>query len=209
MMPTMVRLAGEFSVIAPDLPGFGLSDKPVRALGIGGMADALTAWMRANGLASAVLVGNSIGCQVAVDVACRYPECVEGLVLGSPTIDPSARSMLRQIGRVILDAPREAISLDLLALYDYLEAGIPRVLATLRHALDDPIERKLPQVRAPAWVVRGERDPIVPAAWGRRMAELLPRGELVVVGGAPHGMNYSTPTAFARVIRHFMRERER
>src|SRR5690348_7053374 len=63
MTPTLLRLAGEFSVMAPDLPGFGRSAKPAGVLDIPQMADALAGWMRANAQWPATLVGNSVGCQ--------------------------------------------------------------------------------------------------------------------------------------------------
>src|SRR5206468_9528044 len=141
-----------------DLPGFGRSQKPPHILDIPEMADSLAAWMRATAQWPAVLVGNSVGCQVAVDLACRFPDYVDGLVLSAPTIDPSALSTARQIGRVILDAPREAWSLDFLAIHDYLQAGIFRAIGTARRAVADPIRTKLPGVRVPTLVVCGTRD---------------------------------------------------
>lgn len=91
-------------------------------------------------------------------------------------------------------------------LLDYLSAGLGRSLATFRYALEDPIEEKLPRVRVPTLVVRGDRDPIVPQRWAERAARLLPEGRLVVVPGAAHTMNYAAPSELARVVRKFVRE---
>ena len=205
MLPTLVRLARQYCVFAPDLPGFGRSQKPRHALNIGQMADSLAGWMNQNGLEHATLLGNSLGCQVIVDLAVRYPRSVDRLILSSPTIDARARSSLRQIARVIADSPREKFSLDLLALSDYLEVGIPRVLATLRYAVEDRIEEKLPAVDVPTLVVAGQRDPIVPVSWAARVASLLPRGRLVVLPGCAHGMNYSCPDLLVREVERFLR----
>src|SRR5687768_13321911 len=46
MIPTAERLAGRFPVFAPDLPGYGLSDKPERVLDVPELADVLAGWMR-------------------------------------------------------------------------------------------------------------------------------------------------------------------
>src|SRR5919109_4238865 len=57
-VPTSVLLAPWFRNYAPDLPGFGLSDKPRRTLAVPQLADSLAAWMRARKLRDAALVGN-------------------------------------------------------------------------------------------------------------------------------------------------------
>src|SRR4051812_4983029 len=72
MVPTAERLAAYCSVYAVDLPGFGKSEHPAYVLDVPQMADALDAWMEAAGLPGAAFIGNSMGCQVIVDLAVRY-----------------------------------------------------------------------------------------------------------------------------------------
>jgi 2-hydroxy-6-oxonona-2,4-dienedioate hydrolase len=204
MAPTAERLAPFLPVIAPDLPGFGLSDKPRRVLNVSGLAGALLEWMVACELTQVVLVGNSLGCQVIGDLALRVPERIVGAVLAGPTVDPRARSMMRQIGRGAMDAPREKLSLVPRWAGDFLRAGVRRSWRTLRHALDDRLEDKLPSMTMPVLVVRGSRDPIVPQAWAEQVSALLPRGRLHVIRGAPHAINFTNAGEFAEVIREFV-----
>lgn len=204
MVPSARLLAEDFPLFAPDLPGFGRSGKPARVLNVPEMADALAAWMAAVGLRSAALVANSLGCQVVVDLAARRPELVEALVLSGPTMDPAARRASAMIARWLRDWPGERPSLALAHLRDFSLAGARRSLHTFRHALADRIEEKLPAVRAPALVVRGERDPIAPQRWAEEVTRLLPRGRLAVIPRGPHCVNYSTPESFARVVRGFL-----
>jgi pimeloyl-ACP methyl ester carboxylesterase len=204
MVPTAVRLACEYRVYAPDLPGFGHSDKPPRALDIPELADALVAWMDTAGLERVALIGNSLGCQIIVDAAIRYQARVERLVLQGPTIDRYARTLRQQLGRGLLDVLREHPSQPLVQARDYAKFGLRRSLRTFRYAVRDRIEEKLPLVRVPALVVRGERDPIVSQRWAEDVTHLLPAGRLVVIPGAPHTLNYSTPRAFVRVLRPFL-----
>jgi pimeloyl-ACP methyl ester carboxylesterase len=56
-----------------DLPGFGLSDDPGTVLDVPEHAEHVAAWLAAARLPSAVVVGNSFGCQVAVELAVRHP----------------------------------------------------------------------------------------------------------------------------------------
>lgn len=206
MVPTLKRLAPHHRVYAPDLPGFGKSDKPPHALNVTELSNSLSAWMREVGLERAALVGNSFGCQIIADLAVRHPERVERAVLQGPTMDPRARTVLRQVRRSLLDAPREPLSLLPIELLDYLSAGTGRAWRTFRYALEDQIEEKLPHVHVPTLVVRGSRDLIVPQRWAEEAIGLLPMGRLVVIPGAAHTANYGAPLELARVIRAFLNE---
>jgi 2-hydroxy-6-oxonona-2,4-dienedioate hydrolase len=204
MAPLSRRLAPEFPVYTPDLPGFGNSEAPSYSLNVPQMADALAEWMEAAGVERAALVGNSLGCQVIADLAVRYPERVERAVLNAPTTDPRGRTALAQIGRLLVDGTREKTSLALVHLRDYAMAGPRRAYHTFHHMMADRIEEKLPRMRMPTLVVRGSRDPVVPQRWAEEATRLLPRGELKVIPGSAHAANWDAPLEFARVIRPFL-----
>src|ERR671934_2635743 len=191
MVPTAKRLAPLCNVYAPDLPGYGRSAKPARILSLAELADALARWMSAAGLESAHLVGNSFGCQIIAEFALRHRARVDRIVLQGPTVDPAARSVARQLLRLVRNSAREPKSLGFISLADYWAAGLRRARATIRMALADRIEEKLARIDAPSLVVRGTRDPLVPHAWAERVAQLLPRGELLELPGLPHTINYS------------------
>jgi pimeloyl-ACP methyl ester carboxylesterase len=169
-----------------------------------GLADALAAWVRAAGPERATFVANSLGCQVVVDLALRYPELVERAVLIGSTVDPAARSVLAQVGRGLLDLLGERLTLLPVLVWDYLRAGPVRCWQTLRFGVEDPLEDKLRRVPVPVLVLRGSRDPISPQSWGERMARLLPHGRLQVIPGAPHAANHSAPDAVAQAVRSFI-----
>jgi 2-hydroxy-6-oxonona-2,4-dienedioate hydrolase len=206
MRPTAERLAPFVRVLAPDLPGFGRSVRPSHVLNMSELASALADWMKTLGLSRVVLVGNSLGCQVIAELAARNGVSVAGAVLAGPTMDPSARAALSQIGRTVLDWPREKLSLTPRWATDFLRAGPRRAWRTLQHALDDRIEAKLPAMTMPTLVVRGSRDPIVPQAWAERACALLPRGRLRIIEGGAHASNYSSADEFADIVREFVSE---
>ena len=69
-------------VYAPDMRGFGWSEKPKNAAyDVESLMEDVSAWMDAVGLERAVLVGNSLGGAVASLMALEKPEKVERLVL--------------------------------------------------------------------------------------------------------------------------------
>ena len=204
MIPTAERLAPHYQVFVPDLPGFGRSERPPGVLDVAGLSDALAAWMGEVGLERAALVGNSVGCQVIADLAVRRPGRIERAVLQGPTMDPKGRSVARQVGRFLLDVPREPLSLVPIELLDYLSVGTRRAWCTLRYALEDRVEEKLPYMRVPTLVVRGSRDPIATQRWAKEVTGLLPMGRLSVIPGAAHAANYGRAADFARIVREFL-----
>ena len=206
LMPLAVRLAGYHPVHVVDLPGFGLSGDPDRVLGVAEHADHLADWLQAADLSPVAVLGNSFGCQVAVELALRHPNHVRGLVLVGPTMDPSAPNALRQILRWLRDAVREdPLQLPILV-RDVLDAGPRRVAGTLAHALRDPIEDKLPLLKIPVLVTRGSKEPIVPKAWAHIVTRLLPLGELAETPG-PHNANYIAADHLSELILAFLHRR--
>lgn len=204
MLPTAHRLAPLCRVYAVDLPGYGWSDKPNYSLTLPELADSLAEWMKTLSVEKAHFAANSFGCQVLSYFAVRHPRRVDRLVFQGPTVDPAARTLLRQVWRIVRNSRQESPRLGMLMAKDYWHAGIRRIAATIRMALDDRIEERLPFIQAPALVVRGTRDPLVPHAWAERVARLLPRGRLVTLPYCGHTMNYTSPVQFVDAMRPFL-----
>ena len=160
--------------------------------------------MNVLGLTKAHLVGNSFGCQIIAEFALRHPRHIDRLVLQGPTVDPAARSLGKQLIRLVINSLREQHSMGRITLKDYRAAGLRRILGTIKVALEDRIEDKLPLIRAPTLVIRGERDAVVPQIWAERVTALLPNADLYIIPGAAHTVNYSVPEKFAAAIRPFL-----
>jgi pimeloyl-ACP methyl ester carboxylesterase len=184
LMPTAAALPG--SVYVPDLPGFGLSGKPRLVLDTAQQADVIAGWMDRAGLTGAYLLGNSFGCQVAVELAVRRPDLVAGLVLVGPTVDPAAPTAGAQIRRWSVDLLSEDPHQLPMIAKDVRDAGPRRVLRTLGHSVRHHIERRLPLVTAPVLVLRGQFDPIVTPRWAAQAAALARDGSAGEVPGAAH-----------------------
>jgi len=173
-------------------------------------------------------VGASLGAPLLLDAARRHPERVRALVLLAGTARlcadgayagaaPSAvaamqRRLARDRGRMLrtffascFPTPASATVLD--GLCD-AAAGIPAKAldAGLAYLGAADLRDALPGIPAPALVVHGDRDAVVPLASARHLADNLPRAELVVVPGAGHAVAFS---AFERVkgaVQAFLRD---
>lgn len=203
MIPTAIRLSRYQRVYAPDLPGFGASSRPVHALSVSDLAHVLTLWLDKVGLARAVFLGNSLGCQVLAHVAVAHPEIVAQAILVGPTMDPSAGAF-GQVGRLLCDAFAEPPSYLPLLIRDYLRAGPLRTLATFRLGLRDRTFALYPAMAMPTLIVRGARDPIAPQLWAMALAERVPHGSLAVIPGKGHAATYNAPDALVDLIHDFL-----
>jgi 2-hydroxy-6-oxonona-2,4-dienedioate hydrolase len=203
MMPTAIRLIPWYHVYILDFPGFGKSPKASHVLNITESSETLAAWMQAVSLPSATLLGNSLGCQIIVQLALKYPERIERAILVSPTMDPRARTIHQLAGRLLVDLSREPPSFLPVLVRDFLAAGVTRTLRALQYALDDPIEEYLPHIDVPTLVVRGSRDPLVSQEWAEKVNQLLPNSQLAVIEGAAHAVNFNAPEQLVSLIRSF------
>ena len=206
MLPLARALASCCSAFAPDLPGHGRSERPGSQLGIGGLADALGAWLDAVGLERPAFVANSMGCQIVTELAVRRPLRVGPLVLVAPTIDPARRTARHQIFGALRDASHEPALMVALAGREWATGNLGQLRALARSVLADRIEERLPAIEQPTVVVHGDRDGLVSREWVEQAAALLPRGRLVIVPGEPHAIPYTQPLLLAGIVRELVAE---
>jgi 2-succinyl-6-hydroxy-2,4-cyclohexadiene-1-carboxylate synthase len=205
--------------LAIDLPGHGLAaaaEPPITFA-------SCVAHVLASGPERFALCGYSMGGRVALHVALAAPERVQRLVLVSSTAgieDPGERAARRaadhrladQLEREPFEAfieswrtqplfAREPPNVGRLAREDQ-RRNSPTALA---HALRgigtgemQPLWGRLAQLTMAVAVVAGEQDEKF-VALGRRVAELLPAGELVLVPGG-HGLPLESPASLAAVV---------
>ncbi|MFC0028071.1 alpha/beta fold hydrolase [Micromonospora chaiyaphumensis] len=204
LTPLAVALSATHPVYVPDLPGFGLTERPGTAYDVARHAAFLAEWLAAYRLGPVCLLGHSFGAEVVAALAARRPDLVRALVLAGPTSDPAARSRRGQIGRWLLDTLWEAKWQAPILLRDVLDARPWRVFATLSHSVRNTIEADLVRVTAPTLVLTGTRDTVVPAGWRAEAARLVPDARTAAVPGAAHNVATTAPGQVADAIRDLL-----
>lgn len=185
-------------VVAPDMPGYGHSPGPRRALGMTELADWATRLLDALEIERAHLAGNSMGCQVALALARRHPERVGGMVLTGPTTGARLVPIWRYVFGLVVDGLHEPIVYNGTLFRMYLEMGLRRYLATAKKMLADDPFAQITAVQAPCLILRGAMDGVVPERAARQLAESLPRGAFSEVTGKAHALQFNHPTAFVQ-----------
>jgi pimeloyl-ACP methyl ester carboxylesterase len=198
--------AAGFRVIAPDLPGFGRTDGPRLGLSIPAQAGAVAELADALGVGRAAWLGHSLSCQAVTELAATRPERVRALVLAAPTGDRRNRRVLREAAGFVADIPREPLALVPWIAEAYLRCGVVRWVGTYWAGKHHDTSAAAGQVRAPAMVLVGDRDPVVDVPFARAVADALPGGCCRVVEDAAHALIFDAPEAFNRAVVEFLRE---
>lgn len=224
---TLPALAPRFRVIAPDVLGFGHTERPPhQRYDLDTWTDHLVGVLDALGVERTSVVGNSFGGALALGLATRHPERVDRLVLmGSvgvrfeltPGLDavwgfePSMAAM-----RALLDVFAFDRSLvdDDLARLRLAAATRPGVQEAYRAMFPPPRQERLDAlsldegvirgVRAPTLVVHGRDDRVIPLAASLRLHELVDRSELHVFGRCGHWVQIEHADAFTRLVTDFL-----
>jgi 2-hydroxy-6-oxonona-2,4-dienedioate hydrolase len=205
MMPLAYELAATFRVYCPDLPGYGKNAWPAEVRGPRALAKALAEWMRGVRLRHAVIVANSMGCQITVELADLWHEATIAAVLTGPTMDQTVGSPFTHIWRLLRDQFHEPISLVPLQAFDYVTNGPLRTVETFRKALGHDMLSRVHVLSVPTVLMRGEHDPIASQEFVGLLADRMSRATVETVPGAGHALNYNSPKRVAETVRRLIR----
>jgi len=113
-------VAERHRVLAPDLPGYGRTDKPRVRYTIPYFARFIRSYMEESGLRSAALIGASLGGRVALEVALEEPKRVRKLVLvntlglGRPQVRMAQIAYglvtIPRVGEAVMGLARDALT---------------------------------------------------------------------------------------------------
>lgn len=135
----------------------------------------------------------------------QNPERIDRAVLVSPAGGPNNRPVARALRQMILDAPREPVSMLPIAVRDYLRFGVLPSLALFRAMTQYPTLERVASLVMPTLVIAGDRDPLVRIDRVGVFAG-LPHVDAVKVRGA-HALDYSHPALIAGLIEAHVQER--
>ena len=201
--PLMDILGKRYSVAALDLLGFGLSSSSGRTLTLTEHAERLLEWIGQEGCDRPILLGHSMGAQVALEAVRLAPATFRQLVLIAPTVNPAEKGLLIQACRLAKDGFRERISLFWLMLPEYLCCGPVWYFRSLRHMFAQDVCQKMRTCTVSVLIVAGNRDRIVPLTWAKEAADLIPEAALAELE-AGHAVHYSCPQEVAEICHSFV-----
>ncbi|WP_374712429.1 alpha/beta fold hydrolase [Symbiobacterium terraclitae] len=174
-------------LVRPDLPGHGRSELPgggLKALSIGGMADAVETLIDRLGLGAPLVVGYSLGGIVGIELGLRGRAA--GLAVLASRIRPAAGARATFAPESIRQRSplwaRQLAEKHVATPWESLAAALGELLATWP-GFDSAALAALP---VPLLVVQGDRDQMVPLEQGQELARLAPGGSFRLVPRAGH-----------------------
>lgn len=226
---TMPSLSERYRVIAPDMVGFGYTERPA------GFKYDMDHWVRhivgvmdALKIERAHVVGNSFGGALALALAIRHPTRVKRLVLmGSvgvrfqltPELDaiwgyePSFENMRKLINIFAFD--RRLVT-DELARQRYQASIQPGFQESYAAMFPAPRQRWVNAMASPeeairaipneTLIVHGREDRVIPLSNGYKLLELIPNAQLHVFGRCGHWTQIEHAARFGRLLLDFFGE---
>lgn len=223
------ELAKHRRVVAPDMLGFGYTERPedntynrerwvAHAIGV----------MDALGLEKVDLVGNSFGGGLALALAIEHPQRVRRLVLmGSVGVSfpitegldevwgyqPSLENMRRLMD---VFAFNKNLLTDELAEMRYQASIRPGFQESFAAMFPAPRQRWVDNLASPeediralpheTLILHGREDEVIPLAASYRLAELIDRAQLHVFGRCGHWTQIEHASRFVRLVNDFLTE---
>jgi pimeloyl-ACP methyl ester carboxylesterase len=225
--PFYADLANSFEVHAPAHPGFLESQGIEQIRTVEDYVYHYLAYLDQMGWQRARIVGLSLGGWIAAELAARYPERVEKLVLvGSVgiwirekpladifAIDPRHPERMPEmlfydtnspIAKMFMP-PNADVPLPDEVVVNFINAMAATAKVGWNPLLHDPsLEALLPRVTADTLCLWGSHDRISPPEYGEKFAKLIPGARLEIVPRCGHMVPLEKPAEFVRAVTGFV-----
>ena len=224
-------LSKQNRVLAPDLAGFGYSDKGDNFdRAIDKQAELIDAWMNETGFEAANIVAHDIGGGVALRLATLFPKRVRKLcVMNGVSYDSWAIEAMIQLGhpsaykiasasttvatlRQMLkqgfaETPEDEILDGIFAPYttEVGKLSLIRNATALNTNLTTEITHLLPQIEAETLILWGVDDKFQLLKYGERLADDIPNARLVKIEKARHFVMIDQPEIVAKHVSNFLK----
>jgi pimeloyl-ACP methyl ester carboxylesterase len=215
-------LARRYRVIAVDLPGFGLSDKPDLPYDLASyrhrLGDFLGRWTRG----PVVVVGHSMGGEIAAALALDHPDRVAAVVLiapagfalqpfiaGAKDVGADARGWVASILSAAMPPQDPAWLSEPVGVRDYTPATDPAYRVAATRVLADfdflALHDRFGDIHQPVLLIWGRQDPTIPFLVGESIAARLPCREFLPLDNVLHRPHQTHPDTVVAAIEDFLR----
>jgi non-heme chloroperoxidase len=216
------RLPQSYRAIALSQRGHGHSSQPPQGYGAKDFADDLAAFMDSVAVDRAIIVGHCLGSQVALRFAIDHPDRTHGLVLiaayATLSNSPVAHELAEPVNRL-----RDPVDVDFVR--EFQESTLARPVpesfmemvvaesckvsarvwqATCQRFLQEDLTSALGSIMAPALLLWGDQDALVPRSDQDLLASEIPGARLRVYRGGGHGLHWEEPARVAVDVAEFV-----
>jgi pimeloyl-ACP methyl ester carboxylesterase len=216
-------LAQRFRVLAPDIVGFGATERADDIVySLGTWTDHVWAFLDAHGIEKTAIVGNSLGGRIALQMATDRPDRITKMVLmGTPGVgmtpteglaalrayEPSHDAMRELLRNYFAVDP--ALITDELVEIRYQASIADGAYEAYRAMFFDPrhtgselgiTENEVRAIATPILLVHGREDKVVPLQVSVKMLGLLPNADLHVFSACGHWTQIERADEFSALV---------
>lgn len=226
---TIPALATRFRVLAPDMVGFGFTERPADVqYNMENWVNHIIGFMDALGIEQAHVVGNSFGGGLALALAIRAPQRVNRLVLmGSAGVSFPITDGLDRVWGYTPSLANMRSLLDVFAFNRSLlneDLARMRYEASIRPGFQEAFSRMFPAPRQrgvdglaspesairalphQTMIVHGREDKVIPLSSSYKLFDLIPRAQLHMFGECGHWTQIEHADRFNRLVCDFFGE---
>lgn len=210
------QFGSKYNVVVPILPIF---DMPFRKLGVSGLVDHVTAFVKKKGYAKVHVLGNSLGGHIALLYALAHPERIASITLtGSSGLFESAmgstfpkRGDYDYIKKKAEDTfydPKVANKELVDEIFDIVNDRNKaiRVVATAKSAIRHNLRERLQAITAPTLLIWGKDDQVTPAFVGEEFHQRIQNSQLFMLEKCGHAPMMEHPEVFNAHLEAFLKE---
>ena len=217
------RLAEDHQVIALDLPGSGGSDKPDSSYSLPALTERLSRFLDLWTEGPVVIVGHSMGGEVAASLALARPDRIERAILIAPAgyriglagiVETMSPRRARTIGKYLalrsfitpIHDPGWMYEPDSMARYDLTEdPAYSRAATRVLEEFDFVALRdRFKDITQPTLLIWGGLDPVVPFSVGDTLSRTIPCVRYVPLPKAFHRPQAEVPDTVISEIKRFL-----
>jgi pimeloyl-ACP methyl ester carboxylesterase len=202
----VAALATKHLVVAVDLTGFGRNRRfiglPAVMPSFAEVTSLLARWLETFG-EPVHLIGHSMGGALAIRLAAERPDLVRSLLLVNSAGMPFHLD-LRPHVRPLPKPPYGGPGIMRVLLPDFFRAGPASIAVASTRVIFSDERESMKRIRAPALLVWGENDPLIPLQYGEAMLQEIADARLEVIPRAAHVAMWDAPGEFNQIALKFL-----
>ena len=215
--------AKHFHVVAPDIIGFGYSDKPEVSYTIPFFSDFVKGFANALGMWHLNLIGASLGGHIAAEVAITSKNMIEKLVLVTPAgimkeSTPVLNYYIAAAMYPTFENAKKAFekmagnpkAVDIVYAKDFVNRmQLPNAkyafMSSIMGSKAAPdLSGRLGRIEAPTLIVWGEKDRMIPVRYAGNFQSKIKSSQLAIIKSSGHTPYFEKPEVFSDIVLEFL-----
>ncbi len=220
-LPIIPYLSPIYRVIAPDIIGFGYSDKPVTNYTIKFFIDFLSDLLGQLSIEKTMIIGSSLGGRISIEYAIHNPQNIEKMILVSPAINDESSPALQSYIQAALhptfeDAKKAFLMMengknidDKFVIEFINRMKLPNSKMAFLASLiglkkEIPTQEKFARLVSPTLLIWGTEDKVIPISNAEKFNGSVKNFQYYTMDGCGHVPFAEKPELFSKIAMNFL-----